>query len=252
MVRFENMLVYSYWNSKNVRTEISAVGIHDDAIDKWGLNLSRSVPPIQDQKQKQKQIAQQSPISAFLSFLTSSRNKSDIYSSYEIDLDFPIVLQKSFSMLFTLEFIGVASTRLGISSKNVIMPLSTGQILSMDNRFLDPRRPQAKPAENNQMKGLIQHFPELSVISMSIVSFYKDIPRVELIHTVSTQLESTSLLVAAGLDIYYARTSLSKIFDVLSEDFNYMLLIAIKVILLIFVVIARRVVLRKNIQTMFN
>lgn len=31
MVRFENMLVYSYWNSKNVRTEVSAVSIHDGA-----------------------------------------------------------------------------------------------------------------------------------------------------------------------------------------------------------------------------
>jgi len=253
MIRYENILVYSYWNSQSIRTEVSAVSIHDGAIDKWGLNPLKPIPSMHGGNQKSKQnIIPSSPITSLISFLTSNRNESDTFSSYDVDPDAPIILQKSFSIPFSIDCLGLTSTRLGMSSKNIIMALSTGQILSMDNRFLDPRRPQSKPTENDLMEGLIQYFPELPVIPMSIVSYYQDIPRVGLIHTIPTQLESTSLLIAIGLDIFYARTNPSKSFDVLSEDFNYMLLIAIQLFLLIFVIIARKFVLKKNIQTMFN
>jgi ER membrane protein complex subunit 1 len=44
---------------------------------------------------------------------------------------------------------------------------------------------------------------------------------VEKIITVPTKLESTSLVIALGLDIFITRTSPSKGFDTLSNDFSY-------------------------------
>ena len=41
------------------------------------------------------------------------------------------------------------------------------------------------------------------------------------IHTSSAGLESTSLVLAYGLDLYFTRVTPSKLFDVLKEDFDY-------------------------------
>lgn len=41
------------------------------------------------------------------------------------------------------------------------------------------------------------------------------------IHTAPAGLESTSLVLVYGLDLFYTRVTPSKMFDVLKEDFDY-------------------------------
>ena len=41
------------------------------------------------------------------------------------------------------------------------------------------------------------------------------------IHTAAAGLESTSLVLTYGLDLYYTRVTPSRMFDVLKEDFDY-------------------------------
>ena len=41
------------------------------------------------------------------------------------------------------------------------------------------------------------------------------------IHTAAAGLESTSLVLAYGLDLYFTRVTPSRKFDVLKEDFDY-------------------------------
>lgn len=51
--------------------------------------------------------------------------------------------------------------------------------------------------------------------------------------TIPAQLESTSLVFAYGLDLFYTHTAPSKIYDSLTEDFSYALLLITIIALLI-------------------
>lgn len=55
-----------------------------------------------------------------------------------------------------------------------------------------------------------------------LISFFHYlVQRIRNIQTSAAGLESTSLVLVYGLDLYYTRVTPSKMFDVLKEDFDY-------------------------------
>lgn len=55
--------------------------------------------------------------------------------------------------------------------------------------------------------------------------------------TIPANLESTSLVFAYGLDLFYTQTAPSRTYDALTEEFNYALLLVTIVVLLIGIVV---------------
>ena len=53
-----------------------------------------------------------------------------------------------------------------------------------------------------------------------------------------SRLESTTLVFAYGIDLFFVRTAPSKVFDSLTEDFSFALLLSTVVVLLIGIVVA--------------
>ncbi len=88
----------------------------------------------------------------------------------------------------------------------------------------DPARPTGTaPRTEDQLP----YHPLLFVDpATSLLNYNRPVRGVEGIHCAPTSLESTSLVFARGLDLFFTRTAPSKRFDVLSEDFNrgYLLL----------------------------
>merc|ERR1712166_677043 len=80
----------------------------------------------------------------------------------------------------------VTQTRYGVTLRHVLMAIGSDEIYSLDKRFADPRAPKEKPAK----------------------------------------LESVCHVFGIGLDIFYTRTTPSQKFDLLSDDFDYLALIA--------------------------
>eukprot|EP00105_Crassostrea_gigas_P031090 XP_011453664.1 PREDICTED: ER membrane protein complex subunit 1 [Crassostrea gigas] len=76
-------------------------------------------------------------------------------------------------------------------------------------------------------EGTIPYIPELPVNAEAIINYNQSLYNVQGIHTSPAGLESTSLVLSYGLDLYFTRVQPSKMFDVLKEDFDYFFISAV-------------------------
>jgi len=223
-VRFENWFVYSFWNTKARRVELISMTLYEKTpIAKRQLNPWTSVPKIL-----------QANLSSF--------------DAPEIN-----VLQRSFLLPGQeITALGVTSTLRGISAKNLLVSLGgTGQILMLDQRFIDPRRTSQAPTPEEQQEGLFQYQPELPVVPTHVLSYYRGAGErgANLFYVAPSLLESTCTVIAVGLDIFKGRASPSGAFDLLAEDFNYMLLVLLITTLAVCVYVLRKMERRKSLET---
>ena len=122
----ENWIVYAYANSKSRRTDLGVLTLHEGIIEKHGISAF-STP---DQE-------------TTFSSLTSPK---------------PIVLSKLYTISKPVSAIGVTNTRGGITPKNLLLATGVnGQILQLDRRSLDPRRPSGELKESEKKEGLTQY-----------------------------------------------------------------------------------------------
>ena len=115
----------------------------------------------------------------------------------------------------------MTKTKQGISIREFMLGLLSGQVYGLNKRYLDVRRPNRKPTSEDQEEGLIQYRSVLDYNPKLAVTRADFVPKVKEIVSSVTMLESTSLVIMYGLDIYCTLRKPSQSFDMLSEDFNY-------------------------------
>lgn len=76
----------------------------------------------------------------------------------------------------------------------------------------------------------------------------KVIERVNRVFTVPTGLESTSLVLALGLDLFGTRVAPSKTYDMLDPNFNYALLVLVLTAMTVAVLVAGRMASNKRLK----
>lgn len=122
------------------------------------------------------------------------------------------------------------------------------QIISVPRRHLDPRRPQHKPTKQDMEEYLIPYQPTLAIDPKWTVTHKLRVAGVRGILSSPTMLESTSQILAYGLDLFGASVSPSGRFDVLSQDFNVAQLVATTLALLGATAILKPIVARKQLH----
>lgn len=121
----ENWVIYAFTNQKSRRTELGVLTLHEGMIDKHGITAFHT--PEQQ-----------------LTFSSLVGEK-------------PIVLAKTFAVNLPVSAIGVTNTKGGISSKNIIVTTGVkGNVIKIDRRLLDPRRPFGEPKVGEKKEGLLQ------------------------------------------------------------------------------------------------
>lgn len=121
----ENWIIYAFPNAKSRRTELGVITLHEGMIDKKGITAF-STPEQQET----------------FSSLTSPK---------------PVALTKTYALSVPVSAIGVTNTKNGISSKNVLLATGVGgQVIRIDRRMLDPRRPSGEPKDTEKKEGLMQ------------------------------------------------------------------------------------------------
>ena len=122
--------------------------------------------------------------------------------------------------------LGATTTRDGISSKQILMASGEGgQVVSVDRRLLDPRRPTGQIKESEKKEGLRQYHPLIPVSPLWIPSHSQRIESVTSIVSTAANVESQSLVFAhGGPDLFFTRLSPSRGFDLLPDSFNRALL----------------------------
>lgn len=110
--------------------------------------------------------------------------------------------------------------------RRTIVGIANGQLIAIPRRILDPRRPTGKATKADAEEMLVPYSPVIPIEPKWVVSHKSNVQGVEHILATSTALESTSQLLALGLDMFGSSVSPSGRFDVLSEDFNKVQLVA--------------------------
>ncbi|XP_042333908.1 ER membrane protein complex subunit 1 isoform X2 [Sceloporus undulatus] len=135
----------------------------------------------------------------------------------------PQVLQQSYIFPSAISAMEVTITERGITSRHLLIGLPSGAILSLPKALLDPRRPEI-PTEQTREENLIPYSPDVQIHAERFINYNQTISRMRGIYTAPSGLESTCLVVAYGLDIYQTRVYPSKQFDVLKDDYDYVLI----------------------------
>ncbi|XP_061004023.1 ER membrane protein complex subunit 1 isoform X5 [Dama dama] len=135
----------------------------------------------------------------------------------------PQVLQQAYIFPSAISAMEATITERGITSRHLLVGLPSGAIFSLPKALLDPRRPEI-PTEQSREENLIPYSPDVQIHAERFINYNQTVSRMRGIYTAPSGLESTCLVVAYGLDIYQTRVYPSKQFDVLKDDYDYVLI----------------------------
>ena len=140
----------------------------------------------------------------------------------------PYVISQTFLIPRAISHMAVTSTRQGITTRQLLCYLpSTNSIVGIPRALLDPRRPVDRDATAlEQEEGLFRYNPVIEFDPKMIITHKREILGVKGIATSPALLESTSLVVAYGVDVFGTRISPSAAFDILGKGFNKLSLVA--------------------------
>ncbi|PIN21465.1 hypothetical protein CDL12_05810 [Handroanthus impetiginosus] len=203
----ENWIVYHYFNLRAHRYEMSVIEIYDQA------------------RADNKDV---------LKLVLGTHNLTSPTTAYSR----PEVVTKSQSYFFThsVKTMAVTSTAKGITSKQVLLGTIGDQVLALDKRFLDPRR-TANPTQAEKEEGIIPLTDSLPIIPQSYITHSLKVEGLRGIITVPAKLESTTLVFAYGVDLFFTRLAPSRTYDSLTEDFSYALLLITIIALLVAILV---------------
>lgn len=214
----ENWVVYHYFNLRAHRYEISVIEIYDQS------------------RAENKDV---------LKLIVGKHNLTAPVSSYSR----PEVTTKSQSYFFThsVKAISVTSTAKGITSKHLLIGTIGDKVLALDKRFVDPRR-SLNPTQAEKEEGLLPLTDALPIIPQSYITHAFKVEGLRGIETVPAKLESTTLVFAYGVDLFFTRLAPSRTYDSLTEDFNYALLLLTIVALVVAIFVTWVLSERKDLQ----
>lgn len=162
-------------------------------------------------------------------------------SEPEAALQLEVLSQSYFSRL-PVKALGVTRTSQGLTPKQILFITQSDQVFALDKRYLDPRRPlKQKLSTQEQEERLLPYMDTLPLNPVMFASYDKQIAQLSKVVVEPSNLESTSLLFAHGVDLFYTRLSPAKAFDSLEDDFSYALLVIALAALLLGVLVVKHI-----------
>lgn len=213
MAMTENVVVYHYFNSESHNYEVSVVELYED---RSSLATTK-----------------EADLPTFSSFATVP----------------PTTLQQTYVIRKAVKGITVTNTAGGITNKHFLFSLVSGQVLGVHKHVLDPRRPTGEPSVTDKKEGLMPYAMELPSHPVLMATYNRTIANLRGVVTAPATLESTSLVFAFGVDLFSTRVMPSKTFDQLSQEFNYPVLVASVVIVLLLLPVLTHMNRKKELAT---
>ncbi|KAJ1763594.1 hypothetical protein LPJ69_002373 [Coemansia sp. RSA 1752] len=137
-----------------------------------------------------------------------------------LDLRLPSVVATAFVAPEAATALGTTRTGSSITTRDVLFALASGKLLALPDAMLDPRRPMHAPTKDEQAEGLVAYSAPLPLDPRRVLSHSHAVAGIAHVRSAPTHLESTSLVAAFGLDVFFTRTSPSGTFDQLSPSFS--------------------------------
>ncbi|KAG7866534.1 hypothetical protein KL918_003431 [Ogataea parapolymorpha] len=145
----------------------------------------------------------------------------------------------------------VTRTKYNIASKWLIVALESGEIVAIPRTLANARRPidvSKKPSEEMLMK----YQPVLPINPKLTLSHYRKIIGTKKLVSVPTELESTTLVVGAGTDLFATLVRPSSSFDSMRGDFSKTTLLATIAVLVVSILVVRPFVNQKRVKDVWQ
>ncbi|KAF8316331.1 DUF1620-domain-containing protein [Clavulina sp. PMI_390] len=181
-------------------------------------------------------------------YVRNDKTRSSEISSHSPDMERLTAYQHSFLLPYSITSLGMTSTKYGISTKEIIVSTTKGQIHTIPRQMLDPRRHQEKPSAADGEEWLIAYDAVIGDDPRRVISRKFDVYGTTDIVTSPALLESTSLVFTHGLDLFFSKTAPSGTFDLLSQSFNKVQLILIIAALGGGIMVTRPIVQRRQLK----
>ncbi|KAH6604423.1 hypothetical protein Trco_007869 [Trichoderma cornu-damae] len=163
----------------------------------------------------------------------------------------PWVVSQTWIMSEPLTNLSVTQTRQGISNRQLLAYLPESHaILGIIRHAIDPRRPVGRDpsAAETEAEGLMRYTPAIQIDGRNLLTHERDVVGVRGIVATPAVVESTSLVVAYGVDVFGTLIAPSGTFDILGKGFNKITLLATVLALTWGVVLLAPMVRRKQIN----
>lgn len=140
----------------------------------------------------------------------------------------PFLVSQTYILAASISALTVTETRQGITSRQLLayLPELHG-IYGIPRMMLEPRRVVGRdPTPAEVEEGLMKYHPAIEIDPKLLITHERDVIGVEKIITSPAIVESTSLVLAFGIDVFGTRVAPSFTFDILGKGFNKVTLIA--------------------------
>jgi len=197
----ENWVVYQYWSTRAGRSQISVLELFDDHATKRDQSAMKA--------------ARQHLAGEFTNRTSSSFSIPPLK-----------VLGQSYYPPFEARTMSATRSQSGITQRWVLVGTPSGEVYAIERRFLDPRRPKGKPTKLDQAERLVAYSEQLPLVPHMLLTRGEPVAGLQGIATAPSRQESSSHMLAHGVDLFYTHLAPSKSFDRLTEDFSQGLLVA--------------------------
>ncbi|KAI8475054.1 MAG: hypothetical protein J3K34DRAFT_456487 [Monoraphidium minutum] len=137
-----------------------------------------------------------------------------------------LALSQSYFLQVRAKLLSVTQTLSGINIKQLLIGTVTDQVYAMDKRFLDPRRPMRSKATPEEAEERLAPYSDLLPFApLSYATMDKAVAQLRAVSAQPAGLESATLVLAYGADLFYTRLTPARHFDSLGDDFAYGLLV---------------------------
>lgn len=163
------------------------------------------------------------------------------------------VLKQSYFSKVGVRSVTPTVTAHGVTPRHILLATDNDQLYDMDAKLVDVRRPKvAKPTAEHKEERLIPYAAQLPLSPQSFASYDTQVLGIQHIVAAPAELESTTHVLAWGLDTYYVLLRPSKGFDMLGEDFSFALLTIALVSLLGSVVFVHQLVKKQKVKAKWS
>eukprot|EP00923_Selenidium_pygospionis_P039275 GHVN01068355.1.p1 GENE.GHVN01068355.1~~GHVN01068355.1.p1 ORF type:complete len:1202 (-),score=188.62 GHVN01068355.1:1431-5036(-) len=189
LLMYDNFVLVHYWNFMETHNELHVIELFDSEKDKgpWDVMFST--------------VTHHHPTRSAL------------------DLKTPVAFNATYITPSGVRTMGTSVTSSGITPRSLIMGLASNQVLTIPWQLISARRPLPIPGEKpkpaKKEDGPI-YTPVLPKLAKNIISLSHEVWNTRGIATFPTMRESTSLVFAYGLDLFYSPHAPAKSFDSLT------------------------------------
>ncbi|KAN0065514.1 hypothetical protein ACQY0O_001351 [Thecaphora frezii] len=131
----------------------------------------------------------------------------------------PLSFSQTYLFAHGVRTLGTTTTKFGISLKNLLVATDRETLISVPRKLLDPRRPMGKPSKSEAEEYMVPYDPLVPNEPKWTLNHVFPVGKIVALQSAPALLESTSVVFAHGLDMFWTRDAPSGQFDLLQGEF---------------------------------